>query len=59
MDHKEYTNYHTNGLNKFIQALDLIETAYGDKPQYLFQKNIVELIREWIRIVETKVLNHL
>ena len=56
-DNTKFLNEHLQGLTKFKEALELIETAYGAKPRFRMQQMIIELINEWIRIAEKTVIN--
>ena len=56
-DNAKFLNGHLQGLAKFKQALELIETAYGAKPKLRMQQLIVAMINEWIRIAEKTVIN--
>ena len=56
-DNTKFLNEHLQGLAKFKEALELIETAYGAKPKFRMQQLIIEMINEWIRIAEKTVIN--
>ena len=56
-NNEQFINDHLHALIKFREALTLIETAYGEKPQFRLQKHIIEMINEWIRIVEKTIMN--
>ena len=56
-DNEQFVSEHLQALANFKGALKLIETAYGEKPQFRLQKHIIEMINEWIRIVEKTIMN--
>ena len=54
-NNEQFINDHLHALIKFREALALIETAYGEKPKFRMQKHIIEMISEWVRIVENTI----